>query len=237
MVPSNPHSGAITSLNGHLFIAHHHNPPMDPPIAQGLEAKCSTTVEDSGPNDLIRALAAIRRTQSRWLEHIDEIVQGDPNYLLALRQWREWLNLIRLHLVRAEQCLLHYLLVPEERRPWREFPFQLPGHKETYKRWDGPISSYFTSLKLETTYRRMGSIRDLDAEAVNADILTDITALAVLADTTNHALNHLGEPQAAPYLEDLAFFHVISPWKVHGSAALSDVLRWLDEFISESEDF
>jgi hypothetical protein len=189
--------------------------------------------EEDRPIDLVRALEAIGRTQHRWLTDLEQVCSGEPRFLDAFRRWQEWLTLIKLHLVRAEQRLLHFLLVPEERRPWREFPGPAPRQREAWARWEEPIVSYLHGLHIDTIYRRIGSTRDLDGEVINADIATDITALAVLADTTGRALARLDPTREPAWLEDLAFYHVLSPWKLQGQSALHDVLRWLDEFLSD----
>ncbi|TVR43638.1 MAG: hypothetical protein EA402_09290 [Planctomycetota bacterium] len=187
-------------------------------------------------SDLRRALAAIHRSQSRWLADLTIVCQGDPRFLDAFRRWREWLTLLKLQLIRAEDRLLHYLLVPEERRPWRDFPLRKPSQADSFRRWDSCITPYFKALHIDTRFRRLGDVRDLDGEASIALASTDLVAVASIAEHTQAALRHVAAEGEAEGLEDLAFFHVLAPWKVQGLRPLTDVLQWLDAFLAEMDE-
>jgi hypothetical protein len=194
------------------------------------------TSPDHAPTDLIRALEAIRRTQGRWLTDVSELCRGDPRFLDAFRRWEELLTLLKLHIHRAEQRLLHFLMVPEERRPWREFPGLEPDATATYQRWMRNVAPYFRSLHIDTTYRRLSNILDPHEEPVTADILTDLVAVCETAETTGRALEHFHKEEHTVLLEDLAFYHVLSPWKQYGMPALFDLLRWLSAFLAEHDE-
>lgn len=191
---------------------------------------------EHAPTDLIRALEAIRRTQARWLADVTAQCHDDPRFLDAFRRWEEQLTLLKLHLHRAEQRLLHFLMVPEERRPWREFPGIESDSQTTYQRWMHLVAPYFRTLHISTAYRRLGHILDLHEEAVTADIVTDLVAVCEVAESTGRVLEHFAAEGQPDNLEDLAFFHVLAPWKQHGMPALLDVLRWLQAFLSEHDE-
>ena len=73
---------------------------------------------------------------------------------------------------------------------------------------------------------------------VTADITTDLATLAETAEAAMPALITLRDGGGDPAcLEDLAFFHVIGPWRSRGLPALADVLRWLGEIIREHEEW
>jgi len=194
------------------------------------------TSPEHAPTDLIRALEAIRRTQARWLSDVAELCRGDPRFLDAFRRWEELLTLLKLHIHRAEQRLLHFLMIPEERRPWREFPGVESEAQITYQRWMQQVAPYFRSLHIDTGYRRLGHILDHHEEAVTADIVTDIVALCEIAESTGRVLEHFAAEGRTDPLEDMAFFHVLAPWKQHGMPALLDLLRWLSAFLAEHDE-
>ncbi|MDA3961448.1 MAG: hypothetical protein PF961_11705 [Planctomycetota bacterium] len=192
--------------------------------------------QEHAPTDLIRALEAIRRTQTRWLADVERLCQGDPRFQDAFRSWQEQLTLLKLHIHRAEQRLLHFLLVPEEHRPWTEFPGLETNSQAGWQRWMRMVGPYFRSLHIDTSYRRLGCILDPLEEAVTADVLTDLVAVCEVADSTNRALEHFHKEGHSELLEDLAFYHVLSPWKQHGLPALGDLSRWLTAFLAEHEE-
>lgn len=186
--------------------------------------------------DLIRALDAIARSQERWLQDLQAVCQGDPRFLDAFRRWREWLTLLKVQLLRAEQRLLHYLLVPENLRPWRDFPRSGRSHHQSYRLWQERIPPYLDALHLDTRYIRLADPRDLEQEPAVALASTDLVALAAIAEHTQHALRECPANGNEPWLEDLAFYQVLAPWKVHGFAPLADVLRWIDSFLAEMDE-
>jgi hypothetical protein len=193
-------------------------------------------MDDAPAADLCRALAAIGRTQRRWLADLEACCAGEPRFQDAFRRWLEWLTLLRLHLVRAEGRLLHLLVTGPELRGWREFPHPLPSLVAARRDWEARLPPWLATLHLETGYLRLERCRDLDDEAVPADIATDFCTCAAIATVTGAAIEHL-DPRSEPaWLEDMAFHHVICPWRLHGAGALRDVLRWCEEFmIDESE--
>ncbi|TVR13185.1 MAG: hypothetical protein EA401_07410 [Planctomycetota bacterium] len=186
--------------------------------------------------DLIRAMDAIARSQERWLRDLAAVCQGDPRFLDAFRRWREWLTLLKVQLLRAEQRLLHYLLVPEKLRPWRDCPHTGASHHDSYQHWQKRIPPYLDALHLDTRYMRISDPRDLDLEPSVALASTDLVAIASIAEHTQQALRSHPLQGDEPWLEDLAFYQVLAPWKVHGFTPLADALRWLDCFLSEMEE-
>jgi len=189
------------------------------------------------PTDLIRALAAIARTQQLWLEDLGEVCAGDdPRFQEAFRRWQELLAMLRLHLLRAEQRLLNYLLLPDESRDRADHPGDASRYRDAHRRWDQRIQACFGPLHLDTRYRRIDRVLDLDDDGIVADVTTDLANLAALAESTGSSLDRVHEAEAGGFLQDLAFFHVISPWKIRGRRTLADVQRWLDEFLEEDEE-
>ncbi len=191
------------------------------------------------PTDLIRALDAIQRTQARWLEDVARTCSNkEPCFREACRRWAESLSLIQLHLVRAEQRLLHFLLVPEDRRPWRDLPGNPRKHdrRERFAHWNSLILPYVQSLRISTSYRRIANILDLEQEAVTADVITDLVALAEMCENTGEALDRFKNLSDKSCLEDLAFYHVLSPWKQQGMQALLDTQRWLHAYLRQHDE-
>ena len=190
--------------------------------------------------DLIRALQAIQRTQQRWLEDIHSVCKNkDPRFLDAFRRWEEHLTLLKLHLHRAEQGLLHFLLVPEERRPWRDLPGSSRSkqdRRQAFARLNSTIQPYLHSLRIDTYYRRLANHLDLEECAVTADVITDFVALAEMCEYTGDALKCVHDMRDQQFLEDLAFYHVLSPWKQQGMPALFDALRWVHAFLRQHDE-
>ena len=191
---------------------------------------------EHAPTDLVRALSAIRRSQQRWLADVRSVCAGDPRFLDAFRRWEEELTLIKLHLHRAEQRLLHFLMIPEEMRPWRELPGLDSDSHTTFQGWMKLVGPYFRGLHIDTRYRRLGRVLELDGEAITADVITDLVAICEVAETTGAAMDTFDRGGNRAYLEDVAFFHVLSPWKQHGMPAMLDFLRWLHEFLAEQDE-
>ena len=191
--------------------------------------------EERAPADLARALGAIARTQSLWLIEVDHACRGEPAFVAAFRRWEELLTALKLHLHRAESRLLHYVLAGGP-RPWREFTPPPLDREEATRKWVERLTLWFAALRIDPTYRRLPSVLESDEEPANADIITDLATLAELAETTLPVLRDLERPQQQDCLEDLAFYHVIAPWKQRGQPALLDVLRWLAEMAREHDD-
>ena len=140
-----------------------------------------------------------------------------------------------MYLHRAENRLLHFLAAPRPDRPQREFAAAVPDRRDLGMRWTESFAGWFQLLHIETTYRRLPSVLELSEEALSADIVTDLAAIAETAEITMPPL-----AGAAAFdescIEDLAYFHVISPWKQHGMPALLDALHWLAEFLRENDE-
>ncbi|MBA3710430.1 MAG: hypothetical protein H0W83_16620, partial [Planctomycetes bacterium] len=182
-------------------------------------------------DELLRALAALHLSQSRWLADLGEACQGDPAFAASFRRGQEELTMVKLQLHRAENRLLHYLLVPHHQRPWRECGLPAGDHRALAAQWTQRLAGWFGDLRLDGSYRRLTSVLALDEEAATADIVTDLAAVAGTAESTMPALARLGRGVDPAALEDLAFYHVLSPWKQHGGSALIDCLRWLNDML------
>ncbi len=190
----------------------------------------------NAPFDLSRALAAIERTQSRWLNDIRSCCHGEPRFLDAFRRWEEQLTLLKLQVHRAEQHLLHYLLVPEDLRPWNDLPGQVLDRKHCWAKWNDRLLPWMQSLHIDTFYRRIPAVLDDQSVAVSADIITDFVAICEVAESTNTAMKRFLSLRNHDHLESLAFYHVLSPWKQHGMPALLDCLRFLYEFLNTHDE-
>jgi hypothetical protein len=189
--------------------------------------------DERPPSDLRRALGAVSRTQSLLLIELDQACRGDPAFISAFRRWSELFTALRLHLLRVESRLLQHVLAGQ-REP--SYEFAPPGfdREEAARRWSGRLGAWFQQLHIESTYLRLPTVLDPDQEPVTADITTDLAALAEIAEATMPALA-ASQEGASHGLDDLAFFHVLGPWKNRGFAALDDVLRWLAEMSREHD--
>ncbi len=190
--------------------------------------------DERAPADLAQALGAIGRIQSLWLADLDQVCRGDPAFVAAFRRWEEQLTALKLYVHRAEARLLHYLLAAPA-RPWREYEGPGGDRAAATERWNARLVPYFAGLRLDTTYRRLASVLEPEDDPTTADIVTDLIALAEVAETTQATLVGVqrgGDPDA---LQDLAFYHVIAPWR-RAQAPLLDVLRWLAEVVREHAD-
>jgi hypothetical protein len=192
--------------------------------------------DERSSNNLARALGAIQRAQTIWLVDLSQVCLGDVGFLQAFRRWEEQLTALKLHIHRAENRLLHFMMVPHPQHTWREFAAPEIDRQAINGRWTQQLVTYFRNLHLDTSYRRLQSVLTPEEEEVTADIVTDIAAVAEVAETTMPSLRRLDQRTDPSVLEDLAFFHVISPWKQRGLPALLDVLRWLSEFMREHEE-
>lgn len=211
-------------------------PSPDDAVAGPGGEPCLHRTMSSEPTDLVRSLSAIQRSQRRFLADCAVVCQGDPRFRDAFRRWREWLTLLKLQILRAEGRLLHYLLVPEELRPWHDFPGGGIRHQDAYRRWDQRITPYLEALHIDTRYVRLADVRDPDTEITTALAGTDLVAVASIAEVTQGALDRQALDGDAKWLEDLAFHHVLAPWKVQGLRPLDDCLRWLDAFLGEMDE-
>jgi hypothetical protein len=195
--------------------------------------------EERRPGDLVKALGAIQRAQTVWLVDLGQVAQGDPSFIAAFRRWQEQLTSLKLFLHRAESRLLHYVVSDDRHEPWKEFAAPGPNagdRRAIAGRWTDKLVDYFRTIHIDTRYRRLTSTIDLDEECATADIVTDFVAVAEVCETTMPALSSLQQQSEPACLEDLAFYHVISPWKQRGVPALLDVLRWLAEILREHDE-
>lgn len=187
--------------------------------------------EERPPANLRRALGAVSRTQSLWLIELDQACRGEPAFITAFRRWEELLTALRLHLLRVESRLLQHALAGHP-PPAQEFAAPPCDREEAARRWSERLGAWFQQLHIDPTYLRLASVLDPDQEPVTADITTDLAALAEIAETTMPALA-ASQDEDQSTLDDLAFFHVLGPWKNRGFAALDDALRWLGEMARE----
>lgn len=190
--------------------------------------------DERTPRRLSASLAAIHRTQSLILVDWDQTCRGDTGFLSAFRRWSELLAAVRLHVLRAESRLRH--LVDSGRSGGSFQP--LPGDRERLAaRWIVRFTEWFSSVRIDPTYRHLDSLLEGDSDPVTADIVTDLAILAEVMESAMPALGHLQDPMDEPTLADLAFTHVIAPWRARGLAALHHVERWLDEMQGEHDNW
>ena len=186
-------------------------------------------------DELRSSLAALHLGLRRWLADLAETCPddgpGDASFTEALRRWQEQLAHIRLHLHRADHRLLHLALTSGAGGdPGGGPAAEAPDWRPRIERW-------FDRLHLPGTYRRLDSVLDADAEAVNADITTDLALLAALAWEGAGALAALLAERDPDRLESHAFFRVLSPWRRRGLPALDQVQRWLGETLDDHADW
>jgi|GEM_PF-4998832 len=190
--------------------------------------------DERAPLRLSGCLAAIHRTQSLLLVDWDQTCRGDTGFLSAFRRWSELLAAVRLHVLRAETRLRH---VVDSGRGLASFQ-PLPGDRERLAaRWIVRFTEWFSCVRIDPTYRHLDSILEGDTDPVTADIVTDLAILAEVMEAAMPALGHLNDPVDETVLADLAFTHVIAPWRARGLAALHQVERWLDEMQGEHDDW
>jgi hypothetical protein len=146
---------------------------------------------------------------------------------------------VKLYLHRAEARLLHYLTaVAVEDSPPVDLPPPVAMDRNALAHlWRTRLETWFSRHHLDSSYRRLDSVLDHDQEAMTADIITDLTLLAEVAQQTSDAVASLDLAGDTAGLEEVAFYRVISPWRTHGQATLCDVLRWLSETLREQEEW
>ena len=188
-------------------------------------------------DDLLRCLAAFQRTQATWLDDLAATCPHDPSFTAAFRRWQEQLTQAKLHLHRSESRLLHFVLTPQAAAVHRNASGSADPTHAAARAWRNRLGDWFSTIHLDPTYRRLENLRDLDAEPVNADIITDLTTLAELAELTAPVLARIADERDLGSAQDLAFFGVLAPWRVRGLPALHDVLRWLAETLSDEGDW
>ncbi len=194
------------------------------------------TGEGATADELLRALAALKHSQSRWLADLDEACAGDPAFTACFRRWQEDLAMVKLQLHRVEGRLLHYLPAAREREPREAHPGEVDG-RAAAEAWRLRLESWFTLIHLPSSYRRLDSCLELDQDAVTSDIISDLAALGECAEITMPALAIIQSTRDLDRLEATAFFRVVAPWKRLGLPALHEVLRWLSETLLEQEDW
>src|SRR3954468_9904838 len=175
--------------------------------------------EGPAADELLRALAALQLSQSRWLEDVGIACLGDSAFADAFRRWQEELTMVKLQLHRVEGRLLNFLLVAHDagRRETRIRPVD---GRAAAAEWRVRLEAWFAHIHLPTAYRRLDSALDLDQEAVTGDIITDMAALAEAVEVTAPALAELAATRDLSALEETAFFRVVAPWKRTGLPAL-----------------
>jgi hypothetical protein len=199
---------------------------------------------DDVGDDLLRALAALGRTQGLWLADLYSTLpggvtaeghrHGDPAFSEAFRRWAEQLTAVRLQTLRGESHLLHFVIAAEGMEATTDIAAPGPD-QDLHRDWRRRFTAWFAACHLDGTYRLLENVSDLDGEPVNADIVTDFASLAELMAATSPALAHLAATRDLRAAQDLAFFHVIAPWRARGRRTLDQVLRWLDEQLADAE--
>lgn len=190
-------------------------------------------------DDLLRALTALRTAQERWLADCAQALPSDHAFAAIFRRWQEQLTMVKLQVHRADHRLLHYVAAGRgdpEHDPDESSATRVDGRAVACA-WRERFEGYFLRVHLNTAYRRLDGVLDLDQEAVTADIVTDLSTLAEVATLTAPPLHRLMHERDAVALEDAAFYQVVSPWKRTGLPALTAVLRWLDETLGEMDDW
>ena len=195
----------------------------------------------SDGDDLLRCLGALQRAQAAWLADLAATCSDkDIAFTEAFRRWQEQLTSTKLHLHRSESRLLHFVLTPQAREQHRNVPAATPTSDDDHhvaKTWVRRLEPWFHDIHLSTTYRRLARLRDLDDEPVNADIITDFVLLAELAEQTAPILDRIAHERDLATIQDLAFYHVLAPWRVRGLPALHAVLGWLGETLTDEDDW
>lgn len=193
---------------------------------------------DAGRSLLLDALVDLDRAQTAWLADLRGVLPGDTACTVAMSRWEERLSLTKLCLHRAEQRLLGSLVTPVALPidPGRSGKRDT-GEPARRQHWREAFEGWFTALHLPSTFRRLESCLDLDQEAVHADIITDFSILAEVAESASIALASLSLTPSRAELEDLAFYRILAPWRRRGVPALLDVLRWLSETLQDREEW
>lgn len=186
--------------------------------------------DERAPRHLSGALSAIHRTQSLLLVDFAQTCKGETGFIAVFRRWEEQLTALRLHILRAESRLLH--LVGTE-RDIHDYHGARVDRESLSVQWVSRFTEWFASVRVNSTYRHLDSILDLDAEPVPADIITDLAIIAEVAESSMPALAKIEESLADRSLEDLAFYRVVAPWRGRGLPAMRQVERWLGEMLSE----
>ncbi len=189
-------------------------------------------------DDLLRCLAALQRAQATWLADVAAVcASNDIAFTGVFRRWQEQLTSTKLHLHRSESRLLHFVLTPQIRDEHKSLRIPTDDDYLVAKAWQRRLETWFHEIHLSSTYRRLESLRDLDNEPVNADIITDFVVLAELAEQTAPILTRMAQERDLRITQDLAFYGVLAPWRVRGLPALFSVLGWLGETLGDEDDW
>ena len=186
----------------------------------------------SAPTCLRSALEDLAIVQALWLDDVDQtIAAADPCFVAVFRRWECRLSALKLALHRADQQVRPVIAAVGIHGPLRPAP--VIDRAASFRRWNRALVDYTHGLRLPTVYRRLADITDLEQEATTADVVTDLVALAVLAETTGVALRS-GD---GVVLDEVTVFHqVLSPWRQEGLPALFDVLRWLHALLAAEDE-
>lgn len=192
---------------------------------------------ECGGNLLIDALVDLDRAQAAWLHDLRVVLPGDMACMTALARWEAQLTHVKFCLHKAELQLMGGLMGSLPLPDAAVHHEDLEAIRLRWKSWRDGFETWFDGLHMPTTYRRLSSCLDVDQEAVNADAVTDLATLAELAETASIALASLAKNPSRAELEDLAFYHIIAPWRNRGIPALLDMLRWISEMVREQSDW
>lgn len=188
--------------------------------------------DERAPFHLIGSLGAIQRSQSLLLVDLEQTCRGDQAFLEAFRRWEELFTAVRLQVLRAEARLYHLALASSASEV---------GHLPVAQRhritsaWVSRFTQWFAEVRIETTYQRLDSVLNPDAEIIPADIITDLATIAEVAESSMPALAELDRQRSEPELEDLAFYRVIAPWRSRGLDAMRHAEAWLGEMLREHD--
>ena len=174
-------------------------------------------------------LAVLAVGLETWRADVEATIReaGDPDD--AFLRWNETLTQVRLALARADRRMAE--AAPPPRDPPGPGPAPDDGHRQRVL-----LEAWFDRNGITTTWRRIDDPADLEQEAENADIVTD---LAEVLTTIAHTAGHLDQVLAAgepPGWEVDAYFQVIAPWRRTGRN-LDDVLAWLRGRLAERTDW
>lgn len=188
-----------------------------------------------GADELLRALGALRARQARFLADAHAVCQArEPAFAAILHRWEEDLAAIQLQVLRVEGRLRHWLDLPE--RP-HDSGAHGPARSRRAGHWRPRLGAWLVPLHVDTAYRRIEEPLDPDAEAVTADILTDLALLLEAMESTMPALEDLQADRSPSSLEERSFYGVVAPWRRLGRRPLSEVLRWLAEYLAAEGDW
>ena len=192
----------------------------------------------SDGDDLLRCLGALQRAQATWLADMSATCSTkEVAFTETFRRWQEQLSSTKLQIHRSESRLLHFVLTPQAREQHRQVTIPADDDYRPAKAWVSRLEPWFYHIHLNTTYRRLANLRDLDDEPINADIITDLALLAELAEQTAPLLDRMAHERDLATIQDLAFYHVLAPWRVRGLPALHAVLGWLHETLTDEDDW